>query len=251
MNLPRLSLLVLSLSLLAASAPAWADDDEGFGEFLNEYNVYSPYVTEGQSEFELRATQYRDSSTLVDASRGYVMSFAHAFTGWWKPEVYFAKYERDPRLPNELTGYEFENTFQLTDPGQYWADVGFLASYEYSSHLSSANALEYGPLFEQQTGHFRQRLNLIWEKEVGRLREDNGVEFRAAYNVSYLWRDTLAPGLDFFAHPQKDVYQLGPSVSGEWHMGSSEIEYDGGVVFNLGHKGPDATLLLRLEYEFF
>ncbi len=248
---PRRCLLLLPLALLAFTGAAHADDDEGPGEALNEYNVYSPYVTEGQSEVELRTAQYRDSSTLVDASRGITLSFAHAFTSWWQPEVYVAKYERDPRHPNQLTGYEFENIFQLTSQGEYWADVGFLASFEYQSHLSSANKLEFGPLFENRLGSFRERLNLIWEKEVGRLREENGTEFRAAYNLSWMWRGDLAPGVDVFARPQDDVYQIGPSISGEWYIGQSELEYDGGVVFPIGSKGPDATLLLRLEYEFY
>jgi hypothetical protein len=83
------------------------------------------------------------------------------------------------------------------------------------------------------------------------MRESDGVEYRGAYNLSYLWLPALAPGLDVFARPQSDVYQLGPSLSGEWHIGGSELEYDGGVVFKLGDKGPDTTLVLRLEYEFF
>ncbi|HEY4127074.1 MAG TPA: hypothetical protein VGN70_03420 [Gammaproteobacteria bacterium] len=253
MNRPATALLALAaaIALLGVSSAARADDDQGLGEFLNEYNVYSPYVTEGQSEIELRATQYRDSSVLVDGSRGYVVSFAHAFTSWWQPEVYVGKYQRDPRGPNQLTGYEFENIFQITPQGEYFADFGFLASYEYQSHLSSANALEYGPLIEMHTGRIRQRLNLIYEKGVGRLREDNGVEYRGAYNVSFLWTGSFAPGIDVFAHPQTDVYQAGPSASGELHIGSSELEYDAGVVFKLGSKGPDTTLVMRLEYEFF
>jgi hypothetical protein len=243
--------LVSAFAALGFSSAARADDDEGPGEALNEYNVYSPYVTEGQSEIELRAGQYRDSSTLVDGARGYTLSFAHAFTSWWQPEIYVGKYERDPRHASQLTGYEFENIFQLTQQGEYWADVGFLASFEYQSHLSSANKLEFGPLFEKRSGDFRQRLNLLWEKQVGRLRESDGVESRAAYNLSYLWKSAFAPGLDVFARPQSDVYQAGPSVSGEWHLGSSELEYDAGVVFKLGDKGPDTTLVMRLEYEFF
>jgi hypothetical protein len=253
MNRAALTLLAsgLAFAALGHSSAARADDDEGPAGVLNEYNVYSPYVTEGQSEVELRMAQDRDSSVLVDGARGYTLSLSHAFTSWWQPEIYLGKYEREPRGPNQLTGYEFENLFQLSPQGEYFADFGFLASYEYQSHLSSANAFEYGPLMEMRTGRFRQRLNLIWEKQVGRLRESDGVEYRGAYNLSFLWRDSFAPGLDVFARPQSDVYQAGPSVSGEWHIDGSELEYDAGVVFKLGDKGPDTTLVLRLEYEFF
>src|SRR6185312_12099249 len=67
-------LLLLPLALLACAGTARAD--EGPGEFLNEYNVYSPYVVEGQSEVEFRLAQYRDSSMVVDQDRGTVLSFA-------------------------------------------------------------------------------------------------------------------------------------------------------------------------------
>src|ERR1051325_3152568 len=160
---PLRSALLLPLALLACTARA----DEGPGEFLNEYDVSSPYVVEGQSEVEFRLAQYRDSSMTLDQDRGMVLSFGHAFTDWWRPEIYVGKWIRDPRQPNDLVGYEFENTFQLGTPGEYWAAPGFLLSYEYASHEGEPNAIEFGPLFEHRAGRFRQRLNLIWEKQLG------------------------------------------------------------------------------------
>ncbi len=239
----------LSALLLLPALPVRAD--EGPGEAVNEYDISSPYVVAGQTELELRVAQFQDSSEVVDGTRGVIYSLGHAFTDWWRPEVYFGKYRRDPRQPNDLVGYEFENTFQLTDVGEYWADTGFLLSYEYATHEGEPNALEFGPLFEKDAGGFRQRLNLLWEKQLGSLKEEAGYEFRTAYSVNWLWRAKFKPGLDLFARPGSDVYQLGPSLAGEWHVGRSEIEYDAGVVFGLGPKAPDTTFLLRLEYEFF
>lgn len=237
---------LLSLGLLVPAA--WAD--EGPIEFVNDYHVYSPTVTQGQSELELRAAQYRDGSPTLDTARGYAVSVAHGFTAWWKPEIYFGTYERAPGGPNTLDAYEFENTFQLTDTGKYWADVGFLASYEYKVPAGEANEFEFGPLFEKQTGHVTQRLNLVFEKEVG-TGASRQYGLRTGYSLNYAWRRGFAPGFEAYAHPHEDVYSLGPSVRGELVFGGSEIEYTFGAVFGMNARSPDTALMLRLEYEFF
>src|SRR5690242_8670487 len=94
----------------------------------DDFIVYSPYVTEGQSEVEFRGHQQYDGDPALDGERAYVLSLAHAFTRWWQPEVYLGRYEREPGSANTLEGYEFENIFQLSEQGKYWADLGFLAS---------------------------------------------------------------------------------------------------------------------------
>jgi hypothetical protein len=244
-----LPLLAMTLPLLVA-APAHADDEGPMGA-INDYVVYSPTVVQGQSEIELRAAQYRDSSVILDDGRGYVVSIAHSFTDWWHPELYLGQYERAPRQPAMLTGYEFENTFQLAPAGEFWADPGFLLSYGYASHTGSANELELGPLFEKHSGRFTQRLNLIWERELGSAADSHAFTFRSAYSVSYTMRTEFAPGLEVFARPHTDVYQLGPVIYGEHYFGASEFEYSAGVVFAMSRNAPNATMMLRLEYEFF
>jgi hypothetical protein len=244
-----LPFLALVLPLLAV-APAHADDD-GPMEAINDYVVYSPTVVKGQSEIEFRAAQYRDSSVVLDSGRGYVFSVAHSFTDWWKTELYLGQFQRAPRQPNTLMAYEFENTFQLAPSGEFWADPGFLLSYGFATHTGAANELEFGPLFEKRSGRFTQRLNLIWERELGNAAESHGYTFRSAYSLSYTLRTGFAPGLEVFLQPKTDVYQLGPVIYGEHYFGAGEFEYSAGVTFAMSRNAPDATLMLRLEYEFF
>ncbi|HEY1990907.1 MAG TPA: hypothetical protein VGH71_00490, partial [Gammaproteobacteria bacterium] len=78
---------LLLFSLLAAAGAAQADDD---------FIVYSPYVTEGQSEVEFRSHQQFDADPALSDERAYVISVAHSFTGWWRPELYVGSYEREP-----------------------------------------------------------------------------------------------------------------------------------------------------------
>ncbi|HSN17682.1 MAG TPA: hypothetical protein VLV87_05685 [Gammaproteobacteria bacterium] len=236
----RARYLLLS-SLLVAAGMARADDD---------FIVYSPYVTAGQSEVEFRAHQQFDADPALGNERAYVVSLAHSFTDWWRPEIYVGSYEREPGGANRLQGYEFENTFQLTDQGEYWADLGFLASYEYNTQPDQPGVLEFGPLLEKRSGHVDQRLNLIWEKQLGG-GADRHYEFRGSYAASYQFDPKFALGGEAYYRPDDSARQAGPAISGEFATSKgNEFEYSVAYLFGLNKGAPNRTLALRLEYEF-
>lgn len=217
----------------------------------DDFVVYSPYVVKGQSEVEFRSYSFSDSSNTLDGERGYAISVAHSFTDWWKPEIYLGEYQRQPGQGMELQAYEFENTFQLTDTGEYWADLGFLASYEYATQPGVVSTLEFGPLFEKRAGRFVHKLNLIWEKQIGGS-ADNVYEFRTAYSLSYQLHRWLAPGGEIYVRPHDNAYQIGPVLYGELvTSGGDELEYSAGIVLGVNPGAPDKTFILRLEYEFY
>ena len=229
------------LTLVLASSASRADD----------FIVYSPYVTKGQTEFELRGFQHRDGDPAVSGTRAYEIAVGHAFTSWWRPEIYLGEYERAPGEGQRRVANEFENVFQLAAQGEYWADPGLLLSYERSAESGAPDALEFGPLFEKRSGRFDQRLNLIWEKEVG-AGAARKYEFRTAYSAGYRVTSGFAPGLEAYLRPGDHSYQIGPVVSGELRSAhGSELEYRIGVVFGLNHEAPAQTFLARLEYEFY
>jgi hypothetical protein len=235
-----LGLLIASAAALVGTT-ARADDD---------FIVYSPYVTEGQSEIEFRSHQQFDADPDLSNERAYVISVSHTFTDWWRPEVYVGSYEREPGGPNQLQGYEFENTFQITPQGEYWADFGFLASYEYNKQPDQPGGLEFGPLFEKRTGRIDQRLNLIWEKELGG-GADHHYEFRGSYAWSYEINTMWEPGFEFYYRPDDVAHQIGPALNGELASSrGNEFEYSIAYLFGLNKGAPNRTLALRLEFEF-
>jgi hypothetical protein len=238
---PPASIILLSLGLTLGIPAARADD----------FIVYSPYVVQGQSEIEFRGDSYKDSNPSVDGTSNYQFSVAHAFTTWWRPEIYVAEYQHTPGQGQQSQGYEFENVFQMTDPGEYWADAGFLASYEYHTVNGQPDALEFGPLFEKQSGRLVNRVNFIWEKEVG-ADASRDYELRAAYSLSYKWSSAFQPGVETYIRPADNAYQIGPVFYGELASNEgNEFEYSAGVVFGANHGAPDQVFVLRLEYEFF
>jgi hypothetical protein len=230
----------------------------GFGAGVacadNDFIVYSPYVVQGQSEVEAYGFDSVDGRSDLNAASGYNISVAHAFTSWWKAEVYVGEYNRDPGGSTQSSGYEFENTFQLTTPGEYWADLGFLASYAYNKQPGLANSIELGALFEKLSGHIDQRLNLIWLRPIGS--GDSGSnEFRSSYSIRYKMdynKATFSPGIEAYYRPSDNANQVGPVLYGELRTDAgSELEYSLGVVYGINQGAPDKTFLARLEYEFF
>lgn len=234
--------LALCLCLLAGA---------GSGAHADDFIVYSPHVNQGQSEIELRGFLTSDARPALDGQAASELSLAHAFTDWWKPEIYVAEYEKSPGEHAGLVGYELENTFQFTQPGQYWVDVGFLASLELPSVRGENNRLEFGPLLEKTFGRFDHRLNLIWEKEIG-AGASRRYEFRYSYSGTYALYGSFQPGVEFYGRPADRAYQIGPIVHGEWHVPATtrNIEYRVGLLQGINADAPRRTWVAQVEYEF-
>jgi hypothetical protein len=235
------SSVAVCVGFLTASGLVRADD----------FIVYSPHVFASQSEVELRGYQYADSRSEQGGSAAE-LSIAHAVTDWWKPEVYVAEFEQVPDTRGYFKGFEFENTFQLTAPGKYVADLGFLASYEHNITADLKSAIEFGPLIEKTAGRFTHIANLIWEKEVGS-GASGKYQFRYSYSGTYTVSQALRPGLEAYGRPGDHAYQAGPIVAGEHHLAGTtgDIEYRVGMVAGINAAAPRQTWLAQIEYEFF
>lgn len=232
--------LMLALGILSLSLPVLAATPI----------VYSPSVTRGQTEFESRSSHAYSNGQ--GTQHNYAFAVGHAFTSWWRPELYVGRFERDASGTTHFAGTELENIFQLTATGQYWADTGFLFSYEMNPASLESDKVEFGPLFEKQSGRMLQRLNLTWEKGVGP-GSNSKYDFLGAYSFRYTFHKSFAPGFEAFVAPTDHNYRIGPVVYGEklFGMRGSELGYSVGLLLPLNAASPDATLVIRLEYEIY
>ncbi|HQT81729.1 MAG: hypothetical protein B7Z60_05880 [Ferrovum sp. 37-45-19] len=232
----------LIVQLVVFSSVLLADDD---------YVVYSPHVVKGQTELESRAYAVSDSRPGFAPSNGYLVSLGHTFTDYWKSEVYFAEYQHLPGSGNALYGHEWENTFQLSERGEYAVDWGFLAAYSQHILPGVADSLELGPLIEKDLGRLQQRLNLLVEKDVfanATLRYAP----RAGYALSYRVTNQFQPGFEAYYRPIDHAHQIGPMLQGELFLPhGKEIEYAFGVLRGLNNGAPQNVIIARMSYEFF
>jgi hypothetical protein len=234
--------VALALLILVGIGAAQADD----------FIVYSPLVLTTQTEIEVRGYRYRDPRADLQGGNAAELAIGHTFTDWWRPEIYVARYETVPGSAGRLLGYEFENTLQFTQPGKFWADVGFLLSYEHQTVANVRDAIEFGPLVQKTTGRLVHRFNFIWEKQVG-ARADRKYMYRYSYSGTYAMSAAVRPGVEVYARPGDRAYQTGPIVAGEWHVPGTTagFEYRVGVVLGINAAAPRQTWLAQLEYEFF
>jgi hypothetical protein len=240
-RIPRAAAALFLAALWSSTNSARADD----------FIVYSPYVMASKSEVELRGYQITDGRDDAGGSAAE-LSISYGVTDWWKPELYLLEYAKSPDVRGRLQGYEFENTFQITTPGKYFADFGFLASYAHSTVADSLDTLEFGPLMEVTSGRFAHIVNLIWEKEVGAGAGGN-YAFRYTYSGTYAFSKALHAGMEAYGRPADGAYQAGPVASGEWNVPgtSSNLGYRIGVLIGINSSAPRQTWVAQLEYEFF
>lgn len=235
----KFSWLTIAAFLLAQTAAA------------NDFAVYSPHVVNGQTEIELRGYGYRDPGNARNGTGSKEISVAYGITRWWKAELYAGRFARGQDGTTRRAGYEFENTFQLAYAGEYWADPGFVISYVHNRLPGTPSSVEFGPLFEHWSGHVVQRVNFIWEKQVGR-HAGGQYAFRTAYSAGYKFRPALVTGIEAYYRPADNANQIGPAISGEIQRADgSELEYSVAVLYGVNPGAPKQTLIFRMEYGFF
>ena len=239
-------LAVLAAAQALVLAPlAYADPDD---------YVAVPGVEYGEREIELRlgtasaTDEHRQSATSL--------AFGYGVTPWWATEIY-GKWHRSGAT--SFDAVEWENRFQLTEPGQYFADFGLLIEIERPRDRAEGYELRIGPLMQKDLGPVQANFNLLLERHY-HAREPEETELGYQWQLRYRWR----PEFDFGAQGFGDVgpwndweptreqpHIAGPAIFGRFNLGGRQVlKYDAAVLFKLTSAAPSTTLRAQLEYEF-
>jgi hypothetical protein len=249
----RIVLCTLAAWPAGQTAPAKAD--------IGELYVYSPVLEgAGIAEIEYRGARTFDSDPTKDDAQSQKMSFGYGITDWWFVEAY-GELARDPGGSTHFDGTEWETIFQLTEPGEYWANVGLSAEYErVANRKTDSDELEFGPLLEHDFGPATMDLNLVLDRQLGPSISERGVGL--AYRWETRWRllPQLQPAIEAFGdfgpisrlNPGEQQHLLGPALAGKFLLGfiPGDIEYDVGYLFGLTPSSPAGTTKVIIEYEF-
>jgi hypothetical protein len=209
--------------------------------------VYHPYVDPLAWELEWRAIHSDfNPATGVDRGELHRLGLSRAVAPRLAVEGYLIGWQSADE-DFDLSGYEIEALWQLTEQGERWLDYGLLFELERSRDQSSwegATRL----LLEKEVGRFSAATNLEVAYEWGGDTRDEW-ETSLAAQLRYRQRATFEPGLELYL--AEDTEGLGPVIQGMFRLGlRRNLRYESAVVLGVDRRTPDVTLRLLLEYEF-
>lgn len=251
MRNPRGDWRLAGLTALGLLLPAAARAD---------FEVRSPIVEEGEWEWEQNGDVTFDRDPDKGGEFSLTNELGHSVTSWWEPEL---ELETDrPAMPGgrmQFTSLTLENTFELTDQGKYWADLGWYTEVSKSLQLGSPSDVEFGPLVQKEWGPWLHTANLFLTREVGPSQDTNA--YVAGYAWQSLWRisEAFNPGFEIYGDPgpvqavspfRDEDTRAGPVITGGVDLGNfGEIKYEAGYLQGLTPATPHSTLRWRVEWE--
>ena len=226
-----------------------------------EFRVRPAQVEEGEIALEHNGSYALARAPERQGEQSYTTELEWAPLSWWLIELE-GEGGRDPGPGNRtrVTALTGENLFQLVEPGEYWADLGFFAEYSRTLSHHAADSLTFGPTVSKVWGRSVNTLNLFIVKDVAGHAAGRPQLTLAWQTRLTLDRPYLEPGIEIYSAPgaltrflpfaQQDL-RLGPVLYGTIRtFGSSKFKYEVGYLFGLTPGTPDGTIKWRLEYEF-
>jgi len=257
---PRLARVAPSATTAALLAVAFLALAAGTRDAQAGFKVYAPYVEYGELEIEYRPSVTVDGDPAKDNEQKHLLGVGYGFTEWWFSEFY-AEWEREagPGEETAFEAFEWENLFQLTNPGENWADFGLLVEYERTDDNKAPDKIELALLFAKELGQFNATYNLVFEKEVGG-GAGNDVELAQAFQLKYRLDKAFEPGIEVYSEfgalgdmPDFDdqEHYVGPIVTGVVPLGESglKLKYNAGYLFGVTDEAADGVVKAIVELE--
>jgi hypothetical protein len=240
------------IAAVALGLPAFAH--AGPADYVN-----TPYVEYGEREIDLKYGTEKLANGEGRESAGSI-GFGYGATSWWFTEAYLKAH----KLPGDKTSYdafEWENKFQLTETGKYFADVGFLVEIEVPREQEVGYELAFGPLVQWDTGPLTWNANIFFERQHGGHPEERRVtEMLYQFQVKYRSDHAVDFGLQAFgemgewnhwAPASQQEHLAGPAIFGKVKLGGREaIKWNASWLVGLNNGSPDNRFRVQAEYEF-
>ncbi len=150
-----------------------------------DYHVVSPNEIDlGELEIEHNGDAVFDRRPDQRGATSYTTELGTGLTPWWHSELELG-FDRAPgdNQPTLLTQAVWENMFQLTEPGEQFADFGFYFEYGQSLTLACAaapNEITFGPVIAKDIGRTVTTINLFFTRQLGPGQTSQGLDFSYA-----------------------------------------------------------------------
>ena len=226
-----------------------------------DYHIRSPdEIDEGEIEIEHNGAASFDSDSQRDGARSYPAEVGYGVNSWWHPELELG-ISRDPG-PGQQTRVDsvvWENTISFTEPGEYWADLGFYGEYGLATLDKSPDGVLWGPLIQKDIGHTTHTLNVLFGNEIGPNKDAHGTDLQYAWQSRWNLLEYASPAVEIYGDagqidrmPGFDEQQLlaGPVMLGSVSLGTvGRLKYELGALGGLTAASPNAALRWRIEIE--
>lgn len=210
--------------------------------------IYGTAVEQGEFEVEMRGVHVVDDDFLEGASASLV-GLGYGVNATWFVEGY-VEVEDLPGESPEVEAYELENRFQLTEPGEHFADFGLLVEAEKVREQDIVE-LKGGPLVQKDFGNWTGKANLLFEKQFGDDKTEDEWEFIKRAQLKYRLSPAFEPGIEY--HADEDTEAVGLVGMGTIPMGTggNNVKWLLGVYSGLNDETPDTQFRWELEFEFY
>ncbi len=233
------------------------------------FHIFSPYGADlGELEIEHNGDAQFDRRPANSGAQSHTIEFGTGLTRWWQSNIEFG-FDRDPgrNQPTLLTELVSENTFQLTEPGQHFADLAFFVEYGQSlatGRRAGPNQITFGPLIAKDIGRTTHTMNLFLTRQLGPNQDTSGLDFSYAWQSRWNLWEPLSPAIEIYGDsgvighsPRLSQQELlvGPVALGALQLGTlgggfeGKLAYELGWLFGATGASPQGTLRWRLEME--
>lgn len=223
-----------------------------------DFQVHSPIVDYLEFEFEHNgAVTFDKKNSGLSNDQSYTNAIGYGVTPFWKVEL-----EGETNAPpGKNLSYDattMENFFQLTDQGEYWADLGFFAEYSHAASRGAPETVTFGPTAEKEIGNTLHTINLLVGKQFG---HDNigATDFQIAWQSRWRLNPLAEPGIEYYADipdlesPGKlasQQHRIGPVLVGMYLFPAhGDVKYEVGYLFGLTRTTESGAVRWKLEYE--
>jgi hypothetical protein len=245
------AVIALAILSLGQSCPANA-----------ELQVRMPTVDYRELEFEHNGFFSFDKDPALGGQQSYTNAIGYGLTPWWGIELE-GESNSVPDSSVHYTATTLENTFQLTEPGQYLFHLGLFAEYSQSALRNDPNSFTVGPIIQKELYDIfgfdsLHTFNLFFTHDVGH-NASHATGLELAWQSRLLLNPYVDPAFEYYGFID-DVAHAGPFSQQQHFIGPvavgavnfspyGKVKYEVGYMFGLTPASPRGAIRWKLEYE--
>jgi hypothetical protein len=241
-----------SAAFVLLARPAFAD-----------LQVRMPEVDYRELEFEHNGLVTFDTKgSSLNRAQSYTNAIGYGVLPWWGIEL---EGELASGGGQHMTweAVTLENTFQLTEPGEYFFNLGFFFEYSQSTLRGEPSGVTFGPIIQKELNDVLgldtlHTLNLFLSHDIGH-------DATKVTGFQYAWQSLIethpliSPGVEFYGSIP-DIAHVGPAAQQQHWVGPvlagaanfapyGKSRYEVGYLFGLTPASGRSAVRWKLEYE--